>query len=415
MPVTQQDLLEWTQEYRDERELNPLVGDFNDWLKERILWKEQHDDHAQLIGLPGTRTSTHIPAEAPVPSHDAHASSRTHNTSAHASDHHSSSRSAHSPATRRRSSRTQLSPHTTSNGLPAQTRTPSRSQTSPRMPQGHLSSPSPPLITPGQQLHVQPHSHPTTPVLHPVPSTLRSPTPQSDVPTMPPRRSPSPAQFSHTHSHSSTPILHPVHTTRHSPQSSLPMPSRRSPSPESFPHSPMAPLPQYLQKKDSKTKTIKRGLVSPPRAALFRSLSQSLIFPHAPHHQLTRVDTYDYPFDMDPPPSADITELKNYITQFQSKQQNQLFQIFDIVEKINSKLAGGPPHSSPIHSPYTSPTHPPHSSLSRSPHSSHLRKYSPKAKQGRIVPKKKEPSPFVAIFSDQVNRDCEEGGEGNEG
>lgn len=390
MPITQQDLLEWTQEYRTLRDINPSLPNFNDWIKERIIsiekFPQQHQQpNNQSHGLNGNH-------HAPLPTHPLPTHAYEHMNTPTRRSTPASARSvrittAQSPASTRRSPRTQASPQsiykstspystpkTILKGIPAQPITPQRSRTNSSPPPRHShyhspphhfpppapSAPSPPLITPEQQLHLQPHALPSTPVLHPVPSPLRSPTPPS--------------------SDSSTPPL-----------------SSHKPSPPYFPPSYSTPLatlvPQPLQspKKETKTKSMKKRYMSPPpRTALFRSLSQSLIFPSgSPAQQMTRVATYEYPLDMQVPPS-DVAELKNYLTQFQSKQQNQLFQIFDVVEQINTKLSRDslpPPH---LHSQPSPPPRRP------SP------KKATKGKSAARLLAKKDPSPFAAIFTDQV-------------
>lgn len=332
MPVTEQDLLEWTKEYATLRKSNPqLHQDFNEWIKTKIVWKEnnvkENDLSAQYSQQP-------IPVNPPPILYQ---NNEVHNRNI-----------VHLPPSNT------LTPKTSSIHSPS----PSPSPPSP--------FPSPPLITPKKQSHLNPHT--------PIP-VLRNSSPLSNVssPSLSSRPSSSSDTFSpHLSSHTKT---------RNGEK-------------------------KYNQQLGFKDKTTtKRRYVSPPRTTLVRSLSQSLISPAihitrpSPHQQQISHVTLDYPHHF--PPSEDMAELRDYLNQFQTKQQDQLFQIFDIVENINSKISGLPVSrvisSTPSPSRGRSPSKGRMVPVTKSTHPI-LHPVSPQNKSLS----KREPSPFAAIFRDQV-------------
>lgn len=378
MSVTQEDLLEWTKEYASLRKLNPLHLhlDFNDWIKHKILEKEalfnnnainneqRHFQHATPLPIP---THAYLPPvhqvkEEGIPVIISH-------TAVHLPSSTSSSIPSPLPASH--------PPHLHSPSLrsspPIHSHSPS--------PASPSSSPSPSIKPPKKQSHLTPHPHSSTPILHHVPSPLRASSP-SNISSPPLSSLPS----------SSSETMSPIYAPARSKNINL--------------HNNNNINKQMLLKEKS---TPKRRYSSPPRgSALIRSLSQSLI-PSvrrpSPQHQLSHVA-----FDPLPPHSFsfhndDMGELREYLNQFQTKQQNQLFKIFDIVENINNKLSGQPP--SPTRSISSSSSF--YSSRDRSPSrgkiittklTPHLHPVSPNSKLH--TKREKETSPFAGIFRDQV-------------
>jgi hypothetical protein len=341
MPVTKQDLLEWTKEYSILRKNNPNLVDFNEWLKDRIVWKED---------------TTPTP---PQHEHTTHTTTPVHTPAAHVEQKCSPKPVTTSTQQRAQSSVPTSSPlHHASPEPPlsqhAPSPTPSLLQQVPSP-----ASPSPSLV-PSHQEHIQHHTHPSSPILQPVP-ILRPPS---------------------THSNTSTPIP----------------PSRRSSNERHF--SPTLSSPKPTQSTHQERQLFQKRRSKSPSQALVRSLSQIISNPLPQQMALklaARNTKYGYSFNPvspSPPPNS-VEELKSYITQFQAKQQNQLFQIFDIVEDINNKLSRTPPPPPPPLIQPVAKVHPKPMSNKIGPPILHP---SIKSKSS----KKREPTLFAAMFRDQV-------------